>query len=79
MDSSIFGNPKDEVGVLAGVDLCRPARIKRIIKRHGDRFLRRVFTEAEIEYCSSKGNPYLSYAARFAAKEATMKILAPGC
>ncbi len=68
----------EERGILAGVDLCRPARIKSAITRYGDRFLRRVFTAGEIEYCSSRPNPYQSYAARFAAKEAAMKILGAG-
>lgn len=62
----------------SGVDLCSPSRIKKAVVRHGERFLRRVFTEQEIEYCSSKSNPYPSYAARFAAKEAAMKLLGAG-
>jgi len=65
-------------GILSGVDLCNPARIKKAIIRHGERFLRRVFTEREIAYCSAKSNPYPSYAARFAAKEAAMKLLGAG-
>jgi len=63
---------------LSGVDLCSPSRMKKAIIRHGERFLRRVFTEQEIEYCSAKRNPYPSYAARFAAKEAAMKLLGAG-
>ncbi|MDH4183148.1 MAG: holo-ACP synthase [Nitrospinota bacterium] len=63
---------------ISGVDLCNPMRIQRAIVRHGERFLRRVFTEQEIEYCSAKRNPYPSYAARFAAKEAAMKLLGAG-
>jgi len=65
-------------GILTGVDLCRPERIKKAILRHGDRFLRRVFTSREIERCSSRPNPYQCYAARFAAKEAAMKVLGVG-
>jgi holo-[acyl-carrier protein] synthase len=65
-------------GILTGVDLCRPERIKKAILRFGDRFLLRVFTSGEIERCSSRPNPYQCYAARFAAKEAAMKILGAG-
>ena len=65
-------------GILTGVDLCRPERIKKAILRFGDRFLTRVFTSGEIERCSSRPNPYQCYAARFAAKEAGMKILGAG-
>ncbi|MDD3895184.1 MAG: holo-ACP synthase, partial [Syntrophomonadaceae bacterium] len=39
------------------------------------RFLKRVFTRQEIDYCLSKKNPYPSLAARFAAKEAVRKVL----
>ena len=63
---------------ISGVDLCSPTRIRKAVFRHGEKFLRRVFTEQEIEYCSSKKNPYPSYAARFAAKEAAMKLLGVG-
>jgi holo-[acyl-carrier protein] synthase len=70
--------PPNMAHILSGVDLCSPARIKKAIIRHGERFLRRVFTEGEIAYCSAKSNPYPSYAARFAAKEAAMKLLGAG-
>jgi holo-[acyl-carrier protein] synthase len=46
--------------------------------RHGDRFLRRVYTDGEIHYCDSKANRVERYAARFAAKEAAMKALGTG-
>lgn len=67
------------MSVRCGVDLCDPWRIKRIIERHGDRFIHKIFTEKEIAYCSSRsGSIYHSYAARFAAKEAVMKLLGLG-
>lgn len=69
---------RSDPGILTGVDLCRPERIKKAILRFGDRFLHRVFTSGEIERCSSRPNPYQCYAARFAAKEAAMKILGAG-
>ncbi|HPO56875.1 MAG TPA: holo-ACP synthase [Ignavibacteriaceae bacterium] len=61
-----------------GVDIIEIARIKQSIERTGDRFLKRVFTEKEIEYCVSKGNKYQHFAARFAAKEAISKALSIG-
>jgi holo-[acyl-carrier protein] synthase len=61
-----------------GVDLAEVARIRESIERFGDRFLHRVFTEGEIQYCQRRANHFESYAARFAAKEAGMKALGTG-
>ena len=61
-----------------GVDIAEVARIRQSIERFGDRFLHRVFTEGEIQYCRGKANRFESYAARFAAKEAGMKALGTG-
>ncbi|PYY18779.1 MAG: holo-[acyl-carrier-protein] synthase [Acidobacteria bacterium] len=61
-----------------GVDICEVGRISESIARFGDRFLRRVFSEAEIRYCQAKRNSAERFAARFAAKEAAMKALGTG-
>jgi holo-[acyl-carrier protein] synthase len=61
-----------------GLDATEISRISEAIDRYGDRFLRRVFTEGEIAYCQRKRDFASSYAARFAAKEATMKALGTG-
>ena len=61
-----------------GVDIAEVGRIQASIKRHGERFLRRVFTSAEIAYCERHRNKYERYAGRFAAKEAAMKALGTG-
>ena len=61
-----------------GIDITEVPRIAETIERHGTRFLQRVFTEGEIEYCDSKANRMERYAARFAAKEAAMKALGTG-
>jgi holo-[acyl-carrier protein] synthase len=61
-----------------GVDLAEVARIRESVERFGDRFLHRVFTEGEINYCQRRANRFESYAARFAAKEAGMKALGTG-
>src|SRR4030081_4050687 len=61
-----------------GVDLVECARIERSIARFGDRFLRRVFTDGEIEYSTSMKFPARHLAARFAAKEAVSKAFGTG-
>src|SRR5215469_5934392 len=61
-----------------GIDLAEVPRIREVIERHGERFLKRVFTEGEIQYCESKANRIERYAARFAAKEAGMKAIGTG-
>ena len=62
-----------------GTDLMEIARIEASIERHGEHFLRRVFTEGEIAYCNQKKrNAAESFAARFAAKEAGAKALGTG-
>ncbi len=61
-----------------GIDIAEVPRIEASIARFGDRFLRRIFTEAEIRYCESKANRIERYAARFAAKEAAMKAIGTG-
>src|SRR6266478_1151434 len=61
-----------------GIDIAEVPRIRQTIERHGERFLKRVFTEGEIQYCESKANRVERYAARFAAKEAGMKAIGTG-
>jgi len=62
----------------SGVDLAEVARIRKSIERYGERFLRRVYTPAEIAYVEGKKNRFERYAARFAAKEAGMKAIGTG-
>ncbi len=61
-----------------GVDIAEVGRIRQSVERFGERFLHRVFTEGEIQYCERKANRFESYAGRFAAKEAAMKALGTG-
>ena len=61
-----------------GIDITEVPRIRETIARHGERCLKRVFTEGEIRYCESKANRVERYAARFAAKEAGMKAIGTG-
>ncbi len=61
-----------------GVDIVETARIQSSIERFGDRFLRRIFTQGERDYCSAMAFPARHYAARFAAKEAVSKAFGTG-
>ena len=61
-----------------GVDATEIDRIAATIERYGDRFIRRVFTDAEIAYCTRRRVPAVHFAGRFAAKEAGMKALGTG-
>ena len=61
--------------IYTGTDIIEIDRIKDAIK--SDIFIKKIFTEKEIEYCESKKDParIQSYAARFAAKEAIFKAI----
>src|SRR5205809_2623131 len=61
-----------------GLDATEVDRISDVIDRHGDRFLRRIFTDGEITYCMQRRVPAIHFAGRFAAKEAGMKALGTG-
>src|SRR5215813_6380596 len=61
-----------------GIDLVEVPRVAASIERFGERFLRRIYTPAEIRYCQSKQNAVERFAARFAAKEAAMKAIGTG-
>jgi holo-[acyl-carrier protein] synthase len=61
-----------------GLDLVKIARLQAIAERWRDRFLVRLYTEAERRYCFRRASPYASLAARFAAKEAVLKALGTG-
>ena len=58
-----------------GVDMIETDRIGRVLRRHPERFLKRVYTEAEVAFCRGR---VAELAARFAAKEALMKALGTG-
>ena len=61
-----------------GVDLAEVHRIRASVDQFGERFVRRIYTAAEIAYVERKANRYERYAARFAAKEAGMKAIGTG-
>ena len=61
-----------------GLDTTDIDRIADTLERYGERFLRRVFTDGEIAYCTRRRVPAIHLAGRFAAKEAAMKALGTG-
>lgn len=61
-----------------GIDQIEIGRVAHVLKRYGERFGRRVYTQAEWIYCLSRPHPAQSLAGRFAAKEAAMKALGLG-
>jgi holo-[acyl-carrier protein] synthase len=63
------------IQIYTGIDMVEVDRIARAISRYGDRFLRRIFTPAELARYRSRP---ASLAARWAAKEATAKLLGVG-
>jgi holo-[acyl-carrier protein] synthase len=61
-----------------GIDLVRIERVRQAMARWQDRFLQRVFTDGELAYARRRRDPAEHLAARFAAKEATLKALGTG-
>lgn len=61
-----------------GTDIIEIDRVARAIERGGERFLGRIFTAAEIDFCESRRDRYACLSARFAAKEAVGKALGVG-
>jgi holo-[acyl-carrier protein] synthase len=61
-----------------GIDVVQNERIRDSVERFGDRFTNRIYTEEEKTYCMNSANPFIHYAARWAAKEAAFKALGTG-
>jgi len=73
------------MNISSGIDLIEIQRIEKALERHGERFLKRIFSETELErlvkYKERQVNPRIitaEVAARFAAKEACSKALGTG-
>ena len=64
--------------VAHGIDLVDCPRIEQMIQRHGERFVKRVFTAAEQAYAQKNKNEVEKLAGRFAAKEAILKLVGTG-
>jgi holo-[acyl-carrier protein] synthase len=61
-----------------GIDIVEVPRMAGIIARWGNRFVERVFSPGEIDYCHNRALPAMHYAVRFAAKESLLKSLGIG-
>lgn len=61
-----------------GIDIIEIDRIQDSVDKYGDRFLDKIYTKSELEYCLGKSSKYQHLAARFAAKEAVYKALTTG-
>lgn len=68
-------SPPQGVNIAVGIDIIEVERVRKVFEKHGERFLQRVFTEAEIRQCRGK---VTRLAGRFAAKEAISKALGTG-
>lgn len=68
----------DGTTIQVGVDLCDIAEVATAVDCFGTRYLERVYTDAELAYCNAGGSRrFERLAARFAAKEATLKAIRP--
>tara|TARA_B100001029_G_C15048695_1_gene449062 strand:+ start:568 stop:921 length:354 start_codon:yes stop_codon:yes gene_type:complete len=61
--------------ILIGNDIVEISKIKRFIEEYNYKFLDKVFSEDEQEFCNNRANPVIHLAGRFAGKEAVKKIL----
>jgi holo-[acyl-carrier protein] synthase len=68
-------HPTQGINVAVGVDIIEVDRVRRVYEHHGERFLKRIFTDQEILQCRGK---VTRLAGRFAAKEAISKALGTG-
>lgn len=73
-------NPQPAAARIVGIgtDIVEVLRIGKMIERHGELFLNRVFTDSEVSYCQKRKEYMQHYAGRWAAKEAVMKTLGTG-
>ena len=66
----------DIIGI--GTDITECLRIARMIERHGELFIGRIYTADEIQYCQSRRQATQHFTGRWAAKEAVLKALGTG-
>jgi holo-[acyl-carrier protein] synthase len=66
----------DSTAIVVGTDLVQVSEVESAMGRFGNRYLHRLFTSGELEYCmENAGTAASRLAARFAAKEALLKVL----
>ena len=58
-----------------GTDIVKISRIESIIKDKGEKFLDKIFTQKEIDYCNSNKEPFQHFSGKFSAKESIKKAL----
>ncbi len=58
-----------------GTDIVNVKRVDKMLKRHGKRFKKKLFSNKEISYCDNKKNPSSFYAKRYAARKLLVKRL----
>ncbi len=77
---STIANRKSTIDMIygIGVDIVNIGRMERVIEKWGDRFIRRVFTPAEMDLCLNRPSPVPAFSMRFAAKEAFSKAMGTG-
>jgi len=61
--------------VSIGTDIVHTLRIKKLLTAKGDKFLNKIYTHKEINYCNSNTKPYIHLSGKYAAKEAVKKAL----
>ncbi len=71
-------NPNHSTVIGIGTDIIECDRIERMLEKHGQTFLQRVYTAGEVEYCAGRKAANQHYAGRWAAKEAVLKALGTG-
>lgn len=66
---------KVEFSIKVGTDIIEVERIQRAIQKYSQRFLRKIYTQREIDYCQKRAWPAQHFAGKFAAKEAVQKAI----
>ena len=60
---------------LIGTDIVKVERIKKLLDNNSEKFLNKIYTKNEIDYCNSYSKPYIHLSGKYAAKEAVKKAL----
>ena len=60
---------------MIGVDIVSNERIRKAIEKFGERFLNRIYTPLELEYCKNQADWIACLSARWAGKEAVLKAV----
>lgn len=76
--SRVANATRGDIVIGIGIDVEEVPRVDDLVRRYGDRFIERIFTEGEASYCLRRRRPAQHLAARFSAKEAAMKALGTG-